>query len=98
MSKNTFGLQQAVLQLIEKIYCKKYIGRLEVIYHEADDSNPAEYILHMYPHMQLRAPLCMAVQCDTDEEFLQYVEKELKTRNLIRSEFYKIELHGNNES
>lgn len=90
------GLSQAVLQLIEQIYCKKYIGRLEVIHHEADASNPSEYILHMYPHMQLRAPLCMAFQCDTDEEFLEKVKKELEQRNLIRSDFYKIELHGNN--
>ena len=96
MNSNTLGLQQAVLQLIEKIYCKKYIGRLEVIHNEGDASNPSEYVLHMYPHMQLRAPLCMAFQCDTDEEFLSYVEQELKDRNLIRSDFYKIELHGNN--
>lgn len=96
MNSKELGLQQDVLSLIEKIYCKKYIGRLEVNYHEGNESNPTEYILHMYPHMQLRAPLCMAFQCDTDDEFLRLVEQELKIRNLIRSDFYKIELHGNN--
>ena len=94
MSNKELGLQQDVLQLIEKIYCKKYIGRLEVHYREGDESDPTEYVLHMYPHMQLRAPLCMAFQCDTDEQFLHYVEEELKKRNLIQSDFYKIELHG----
>ena len=91
MSQNISGLSQDVLQLIEKTYCRKYTGRLEVIYNEPD-----EYILHIYPHMQLRFPLCMAFQCDTSEEFLAKVEQELKNRNLIRSDFYKIELHGNN--
>lgn len=89
------GLSQDVLQLIEKIYCKKYTGRLEVIYNKQEEK-PDEYILHLYPHLQLRAPLCMAFQCNNDEEFLAKVEQELKSRNLIRSEFYKIELHGNN--
>lgn len=96
MNQDTNGLYQDVLQLIEKIYCKRYTGRLEVVHNEANESNPSEYIVHLYPHLQLRAPLCMAFQCDTDEEFLSKLEQELKSRNLIRSEFYKIELHGNN--
>lgn len=89
------GLQQAVLDIIKKVYCRDYNHRLEVIHHEAEGSNPSEYVLHMYIHTQRLAPLCIACQCDTDEEFLQYVEDELKRRNLIRSDFYKIELHGN---
>ena len=90
---NTTGLQQAVLDLIKKVYCSDYNHRIEVIHHEADKQNPSEYILHLYIHEQRLAPMCIAKQCDTDEEFLQYIEDELKRRNLIRSDFYKIELH-----
>lgn len=92
--KNNSGLQQAVLDLIKKIYCVEYNHRLEVFKMEGTDNEPTTYILHMYIHTQRNQPMVISYQCETDEEFLSFVERELKLRNLIRSDFYKIKLHG----
>lgn len=89
-------LECKVLNLLNYLYQREYNHRLEVIHNEADDINPSEYILHLYVHDNRWYPLTIAKQCDTEKEFLEFLEQELKKRNLIRSDYYKIEKHESN--
>ena len=70
-------LQTRILDFIKEIYKAEFVGYLEV------ERNEDTYILYigipsyMYPTM-------ISGSFDTDDEFLAYVEHELKTRNYIR--------------
>jgi hypothetical protein len=41
-------------------------------------------------------PLAIACQCDSEEEFLDYIVEQLRTKNLVRSQHYTVQLYGNN--
>ena len=84
------ALKKKILNLMECVYQHNYISRIEV------NHNGEAYILKLYLQNRDWGPLVIANQCETDDEFLCFVEKELRTRNLIRSEHYKIQLHANN--
>lgn len=47
-------------------------------------------------HDQRWAPLVIAGEFKTDDEFLLFICEEIRSRNLIRSEHYKIQLYGDN--
>jgi hypothetical protein len=36
------------------------------------------------------APTTMAIDCESDEEFLDYVFSELRSRNYMRLDIYKV--------
>ena len=61
-----------------------------------DGRTDKAYVVKIYLHDQRWIPLVIAGEFETDDEFLLFVCEELRSRNLIRSERYKIQLHGNN--
>ena len=88
--KELTNIEKQVLDLIERSYRQCYINRIQVTHNED------LYTLKLYLHDQQWCPLVIMGQCESDQDFLKLVEKEIKERNLVRSEHYKIQLHANN--
>ena len=76
-------LEQMIHELIRTEYNATYIGRLEV---EQTDS---EYRLTIGLPSYM-APTTMAINCETDKEFIDFITSELKTRNYMRLDIYKV--------
>ena len=93
--QNIEELKQQILDLIECMYSHLFINRLELEVSILDEELKA-YVLKLYLHDQRWAPLVIAGEFKTDDEFLLFICEELRTRNLIRSEHYKIKLYGDN--
>ena len=96
VTTNLENLKQQILDLIECMYSHQLISRLELEVYTLDDDLKA-YIVKMYLHDQRWAPLVIAGEFKTDDEFLLYMCEEIRSRNLIRSEHYKIQLYEDNE-
>lgn len=79
------------MNLFRCLYQHEFNHRLTVTHNEGDESNPSEYILHLYVHDNRWCPLTIAKQCDNEDEFLEFLQQEFEKRNLIRSDYYKIE-------
>ena len=90
------NLKQQILDLIECIYSHRFTKRLELTIDDFPDRTDKAYVVKIYLHDQRWIPLVIAGEFETDDEFLLFVCEELRSRNLIRSERYKIQLHGNN--
>jgi hypothetical protein len=74
-------LQQAILGLIMKIYKSAFAERITVIKEEGN------YTLKL-PIVSYLCPTFISYACDTDQEFLDFIEKELKRRNYMKTRFY----------
>ena len=90
------NLKQQILDLVECMYSHRFIKRLELTIDDLPDRTDKAYVVKIYLHDQRWIPLVIAGEFETDDEFLLFVCEELRSRNLIRSERYKIQLHGNN--
>ncbi len=84
-------LEIAINKLIEEIYCKKYIGRLKVT--ETFTEHPVlrtkehtGYNLELGLNKDLQ-PVTLAFQ-GTKEEFLKFIEKELRHNNYDKVKFF----------
>lgn len=83
-------IEQAIRDLIKNLYCKEYQGVLKV--HETTYKFPGEPPEHVGYRLDLglnkdEKPLSIA--CDgTAEEFLKFIENELKERSLIRTKYF----------
>ena len=76
-------LEKKIHDCIIKLYNAKYTGRLEVI------KNVGYYTLILgIPSYML--PTHIGLQTDDPEEFLSYVEEQLRESNFMRVYFYKI--------
>lgn len=86
----THDIEQVIRDLIKKIYCKEYKGVLKV--HETFYKFPGAQPEHIGYRMDLglnkdEKPLSIA--CDgTAEEFIKFIENELRMRNLVRTEYF----------
>lgn len=86
----THDIEQAILDLIKNLYCKEYRGLLKV--YETTYKFPGEEPKHIGYRMDLglnkdEKPLSIA--CDgTAEEFIKFIENELKQRSLIRTKYF----------
>lgn len=87
-------LEQAILDFIRINYEAEYTGYLKV---EKFPSSFPSYFENPGPGYRLTigVPSYMfptTISCDftTDEEFLDYVYNEFKTRNYMRVDFYKV--------
>lgn len=88
-------LEQAILELIRRIYCKEYIGRIKVI-ETFDNNEHLGYRLELGLNKDER-PLSIAFE-GSEKEFLSFIEKELKTRNLDAVEYFTaIQLYNTDE-
>lgn len=92
----TEQLKTAILEAISRIYCKRYCGMLEVVelYDCAtskcckdDPGNIIGYELILGLAVNEK-PLRIAVN-GSSEDFLKYICKELRTRDLARTEYFR---------
>ena len=91
----TKELEQAILELIRNIYCKEYIGRIKVI-ETIDNGDHLGYRLELGLNKDER-PLSIAGE-GSDNEFLQFIEKELRNRGLDSIEYFTaIQLYNTDE-
>ena len=66
-----------------QVYQAKYTGYIKVEY-----LNPGYKLILGIPSYMIQTSF--AINCETEEEFLEYVYSELRSRNYIRQEFYKV--------
>lgn len=83
MEDNTTQLENLILDYIKFWYQAEYTGLLKVI------KNPPIYTL-MIGLPSYMTPTTITIDCNTDEEFLDYIYSEIRTRNYIRLEIYKV--------
>lgn len=90
--QNMNGLEKSVKDLIECLYNCEFVGKLTV------SVSNGLYQLKLY-FAELNIPAyVLACQCCSDEEFLDFVKRELETSNIIRTTQHKLILYGNYES
>lgn len=75
------NLKEQILKLIEKIYCKKYIGSLEVF-----RNNPGG-IITRFGLRCYEKPLYISADLP-DDKFLIYMEKELRSRRFDFTKYF----------
>lgn len=76
-------LVQKIRDYIKDCYKADYVGLLEV---DKTDSI-YKFSIGIPSYM---SPTTIGIDCDTDEEFLEYIYKELRTRNYMRLDKYKV--------
>lgn len=76
-------LAQKIRDFMIAWYKATYIGRLEV----TKDDTGYMFLIGIPSYM---APTTITADFDTDDEFLNFICKELKTRNYIRQYVYKV--------
>lgn len=81
----TTELEQAILDMFIKLYCKKYTGILKVR-ETFSSNNHLGYVVSIGLNKDER-PLSIAFEGD-DLEFLKFIEKELRHRDLSRVEYF----------
>lgn len=79
-------LELAVLLIIEKAYCAKYVGELKIQDLLDCNDKPVGYKLQLGLNSPER-PLTIQMQ-GTAKQFLKFVEKELRTRHLHTTSYY----------
>lgn len=76
-------LEQAIRDYIMTLYKAEFTGFLEV-----EKLNPGYKMSIGIPHYMF--PTTIACDCETDEEFLNYVYADFEVRNYMRVYFYKV--------
>lgn len=76
-------LEQKILDYIKTIYKAEYIGLLKVT-----KLNPGYQLVIGVPSYMF--PTIISSDHTTDEEFLNYIYEEIRVRNYLRIEFYKV--------
>ena len=76
-------LEKRICELIKDNYEATYIGRLEV-----EHLNPGYKLTLGIPSYMM--PTTIATDIDDPEEFIKFIDKELKSRNYLRQEYYKV--------
>lgn len=74
-------LKQQILELIEKIYCKKYIGTLKV-----NHINPIGVTVR-FGILNNEKPIYISAELK-DDQFLKYIEKELHLRHFDLDKYF----------
>lgn len=76
-------LTKAILDFIKETYKAEYIGLLEV-----KKLNPGfTFTIGLPSYM---SPTTMNIDTESDQEFLDYIYSELKSRNYMRLDIYKV--------
>lgn len=76
-------LENLIRGYIKTLYNAEYTGLVRV-----EKLNPGYKCILGIPSYMVQTSF--AIDCETDEEFLDYVYKELRSRNYIRQEVYKV--------
>lgn len=78
------GLEKAVIDLIERLYKCIFIGKLKI------EQKGDLYQLKIFLHDEHFMSYTLAKQCKSDDEFLEFVKKELQENQIIRSRHSKL--------
>ncbi len=76
-------LEKAILDIIEKRYKRKYVGGIYVTKLLSgyklvlDLGNPDKRLIQI------------SADCESEEDFLKFIEKELVSRQLIKAQFFR---------
>lgn len=76
-------LAQMIRDYIKTLYNMEYVGRLEV----EKSGSTYKFIIGLPSYM---APTMIASHQESDEDFLNFIYEELRTRNYARLEIYKV--------
>ena len=76
-------LAKKIREYIKTLYNADFTGLLEV-----EKLNPGYKCILGIPSYMIQTSF--AINCETEEEFLEYVYSEFRSRNYIRQEFYKV--------
>lgn len=76
-------LEQKIRDYIMRCYNAEYVGYLKV-----EKLNPGYKCILGIPSYML--PTSIAIDCETDDEFLKYIYSELRSRNYVRQDVYKV--------
>lgn len=79
----TTELENSIRDYIKYLYEAEFTGFLEV-----EKLNPGYKMSIGIPHYMF--PTTIACDCETDEEFLNYVYADFEIRNYMRVYFYKV--------
>lgn len=79
-------LEAAILCIIEKAYCAKYTGKLKIEELFDCNNNVSGYKLVLALN-NVERPITMFMS-GTQQDFLKYVEKELRSRHLHYTSYY----------
>ena len=71
-----------VLNLIEELYCKRYVGRIEI------EKLPVGYSAKFW--LDKNNPTTTSAEIDKEEDFLQFMREELKNRYWHHNTYYHI--------
>ena len=71
-----------ILNLIEELYCKKYIGKIEI------EKLPVGYSTKFW--LDKNNPTTISAEIDNEENFLQFMRDELKNRYWHHNTYYHI--------
>lgn len=87
---NNKELEKKIHDFIANVYKAKYIGRLEV-----SNQNGMYTLLLGVPSPDF--PTTITLQTDNPQEFLDYIEDELKNRDYMRVYYYNVKRKEQNE-
>lgn len=76
-------LAQTIRDYIKLLYKAEYTGLIRV-----DKLNPGYRCVLGIPSYMVQTSF--AIDCETDDEFLKYVYEELRVRNYVRQEVYRV--------
>ncbi len=79
-------IEQDIRNIIDEVICGKYIGKLKVVTEELPD-NSTLWMLLLYLDMEL-TPMVLAYE-GTEEQFKDFIRKEIKARKLQNVHFWK---------
>lgn len=81
------AIEQDIKNIIDEISCGKYIGKLKVIQEPVPESDGTIWMLLLYLDMEI-TPMILAYE-GTEEQFKDFITKELKSRKLHSVHFWK---------
>lgn len=89
---NSDGLEKILRDIIEKEYCCEFVKPIKV---KIDGDR---YTAIIYLHDDLFGGLVISNQCESEQKFLDYFTKEIKTKRLDRSCHFKLKVYANIET
>lgn len=71
-----------ILDLIKELYCKEYIGKIEV------EKLHVGYVVKFW--LDKNTPTTISAEIENEEDFLQFMREELKNRYWHHNTYYHI--------
>lgn len=84
-------LEDAIKELMEKIYKCKFTGYITA------EKKGHWFFATIHPFYEIFNGQTYAKECDTPEEFLDFLKHEFEKNNLLRAKHFKTILHGSHE-